>query len=170
MSEHHRIACQASIPPPGAECGYEYCRSPAVVRLVTHQGADPAGYCDLDWRRVRATILARGYPITDITGDVWALRAECPHWHIWECCTGLFYATANFDGQGTTVCSYLVGKLRMEIAAAQTAKAMARESAKVSALGLTGGEASRADVTRHGSCPSVTSNAGRPGRCTETRT
>jgi len=131
MSEHHRIACQVSIPPQGAECSHECCATPAVVRLVTHHGADPTDWCDLDWRRVRATILARGHTIVDTTGDVWSLRAEFPNWHIWESCTGLFYATANFDGQGTTVHSYLIGKLRAEIMAGETAKAEGRDTAKV---------------------------------------
>ncbi len=118
-AEHPGLSGQASIPPQGAECGYAHCRTVAVVRLVTHRGADPADYCDLDWRRVRAEVLARGCSLVDITGDVWALRAEFPDWHIWECCTGLFYATAVFDGQGTTRYAYLVGKLRAEIAEAE---------------------------------------------------
>jgi hypothetical protein len=117
MSE--RVACQVSIPPQDTECSYQYCASVAVVRLVAHQGTDPADYCDLDWRRVRSTVLARGHSLIDITGDVWALRAEFPGWHIWECCAGLWYATAVFDGQGTTRYAYLVGKLRAEIAEAE---------------------------------------------------
>ncbi len=32
-------------------------------------------------------ILATGYSLVDITGEVWALRAELLAWHIWECCT-----------------------------------------------------------------------------------
>ncbi len=127
----YSIACQASIPPEGAECSHDYCASTAVVRLVTHRGAGPADFCDLEWRRVRATIMARGHTITDITGDVWTLRAEFPHWHVWECVTGLFYATANFDSQGTTVYAYLIGKLRMEIAAVEDAKKV-REAAGIS--------------------------------------
>jgi hypothetical protein len=112
-----------TIPPKGAECCARLCRTVAVVRLVVRHDADPADYCDLDWRNVRATILARGHSLVDNTGDVGELQAEYQNWHIWQCRTGLFYATAVFNGQGTTVYAYLVGKLRAEIAAVEAGHA-----------------------------------------------
>jgi hypothetical protein len=109
------LTCQASVPPPGATCACPYCCSTAAVRLVTHHGAEPADYCELDWPLVSESIAALGQAVVDVTGDLWTVCAEFPNWDVFQSSTGRFYASTSLDGQGTTVDAYLVGELRAQM-------------------------------------------------------
>lgn len=94
-----RIACQASIPPDGATCTSEYCRSVAVVRLLAHRNANPADYCELHWPGVAGSLAARGVRVADTTGDLDVVKDHFPQWHIWTGSSGRIYATVVLVSQ-----------------------------------------------------------------------
>jgi hypothetical protein len=85
------------------------------VRLVTHHGAEPADYCELDWPLISESVVALGRAIVDVTGDPWTVRAEFPNWDVFQSSSGRFYASTSLNGQGTTVDAYLVGELRAQM-------------------------------------------------------
>jgi hypothetical protein len=120
------LTCQVSFAPPGATCAFPYCFSTAVVRLVTHHGAEPNDYCELDWPLISESIAAHGQAIVDVTGDLWTARAEFPNWDIFQSCTGRFYASTSLGGQGATVDAYLIGDLQAQMVKAER---QARQSA-----------------------------------------
>jgi len=121
MSTYH-----ASIPPDGATCQSDLCRSRAVVRLTV----PPRGFtadggpaevttwdsCDLHWVAFRDVCLRSGHEIADCTGDLGALVDESPRWDIWRSDLGRLYASTVLPSRhGTTVDAYLIGQLRAEM-------------------------------------------------------
>ncbi len=111
------LSHQASIPPDGATCTSEYCRSIAVVRLLAHRNAHPADYCELHWPGVAGSLATRGIRVVDTTGDLDAVKDHFPQWHIWTSSSGRIYATAVLvSGQGTTVDGFLAGQVCTQMA------------------------------------------------------
>jgi hypothetical protein len=127
-------AYEASIPPHGATCQSDLCRSVAVVRLTvpphlfSADGA-PSGdittwdSCDLHWPSFRDVIVRSGHAITDRTGDVRDLAGS--EWDVWRSDQGRLYATlVRPDHSGTTVDAYLIGQLRAEMRAVESREGM----------------------------------------------
>jgi len=124
---------QASVPPAGATCQSDLCRSTAVVRLTvppqrfTADGVPPDARevvtwdsCDLHWPAFRDVCVRSGHEVADGTGDLGVLATESPKWDIWRSDLGRYYASTVLpNGNGTTVDAYLIGQLRAEMRAVE---------------------------------------------------
>ena len=140
MNQLGGLACQASVSPADAECSRVGCGQTVTVRLVLRHGDSAYDYCDLDWPHVTKTLRARGLEVTDTTGNIWTVRAEFPHWEIWQSgSSGIYYALTSFGGVGVSVHAFLVGTLRAGMLAAEQARASevkADEASEALATGL----------------------------------
>jgi hypothetical protein len=94
--------------------------------LMLRHGDQAYDYCDLDWPHAAETLRARGLDVTDTTGNMWTVRAEFPHWEIWQSrSSSIYYALTSFGGVGVSVHAFLVGTLRAGMLAAEQARASA---------------------------------------------
>ena len=125
---------QASVPPAGAPCQSDLCRTRAVVRLTVRPlrftaDGGPADVrdvttwdtCDLHWPGFRDVVVRSGHDIADCTGDLGALVTDFPKWDIWRSDLGRLYASTVLPGgNGATVDAYLTGQLRAEMQAVES--------------------------------------------------
>jgi hypothetical protein len=139
MGRSGGLACQASVPPAGAGCSRVGCGEAVTVRLILRHDDPAYDYCDLDWPRVTETLRARGLDVTDTTGNIWTVRAEFPHWEIWQSgSSGIYYALTTFGGVGVSVHAFLAGTLRAGMLAAGQARANGANAEELSGQALPG--------------------------------
>jgi hypothetical protein len=131
MTTSPGLEYQAALPPEGATCDGDRCRSVALVRLIVPRpkiaGDDHAGplavweMCDLHWPSLRWACENSGHPVTDTTGSLRGVAAEFPTWNVWCSDGGRLYAatyTGGPDGpHGITVDAWLAGQLRAKMRA-----------------------------------------------------
>jgi len=125
---------QAAMPPAGATCHCNLCRSVAVVRLImplpTISGPDADSplaiwdMCKLHWPSLRGACERSGHPVTDTTGDLRTVQDEFGHWNVWTSDAGRLYAACYVTGpdgpHGITVDAFLAGQLRAQMHAIDT--------------------------------------------------
>ena len=107
-------------PPPGRQCGSDWCGRTAAVRviipreMVSQIGSDDPitqDRCGCCWDEMRSQLLKHRYKITDITGTVEQLRAEFHGVNLFRSDEGVWYATVH----GRTYDAHLASQLRAQL-------------------------------------------------------